>query len=298
MSASNLPVDLEGATVVRISWPPRGFQVELDGKTSDGLSVAGARLKFEDVVNQFPLRMFLSEKRFIQKRVVHRKNGPPITFTDNSCESYPLKLPAKVSHLRLSRARRVNYGDHAFTDCHGPPPGIKPGQQLLDFGLAEKRFKNRKPFPIICARIILVDRKGQPLIGEETPPQKSWPTSDHEQIGRRFAEAILQDKLSTAWTLCSKQLRKQKSATALREWTGDWRGAALPLPRGLKLSEHLHVEVTDDANEVWDRVATDEAGTAPQSVLAIVTISFAGRREERTICIVEEAGKLQVGRLF
>ena len=64
-----------------------------------------------------------------------------------------------------------------------------------------------------------------------------------------------------------------------------------------KLREYLTVEVTDDPDEVWDLAASVDPGVVPESILAIVTICFAGRREERFFRVVEEAGQLRVGQL-
>jgi hypothetical protein len=42
---------------------------------------------------------------------------------------------------------------------------------------------------------------------------------------------------------------------------------------------------------------SNDPGAAPESILAIVMISFAGRREEKLFGIVEEAREARVGQL-
>jgi hypothetical protein len=77
MSAPDVPIDLTGAVVVGVEWPPRGFRMLLDGEAADGPSVAGARLTFEAVVNQYPLRGFLSEKRSLRRRTTPSRGAGP-----------------------------------------------------------------------------------------------------------------------------------------------------------------------------------------------------------------------------
>ena len=169
--------------------------------------------------------------------------------------------------------------------------------------MAEKRFKGRKPFPIICTRIHLVDGVGRPICGEEVPPQRRWPMATYERRGRRLAEAILLGDLPTAFDLCSKALRKRVGRAGLARWAGDWKGAASPLREGpaavRNLREHLAVEATDDADDVWDLVAGASDGEAvpPESVLAIITMSIIGRREEKLLRMVADAGEPRIGRL-
>src|SRR5262245_4732982 len=153
MAAAEIAFDLTGATVRQIAWPPRGFRLVLSGQTAEGCSVDGAQVTFEAVVNQFPLRMFLTEKRILRKRVMRHKDGRSVSFVDNSCKALPLKLPAKLTCLRLSKVDHPTYGDRAFTDFHGEPPEPGARQKLYLFALAEKRFKGRKPFPIVCSRV-------------------------------------------------------------------------------------------------------------------------------------------------
>src|SRR5262249_17975028 len=104
-----------------------------------------------------------------------------------------------------------------------------------------------------------------------------------------------------AFAMCSRPLRRRVGKSGFANWLGDWKGAACPLGRGLagirKLRPYLGIEVDDDANAVWERVASTDQALAPQSILAIVTISFAGRREERSLWVMEEAGELRVGQL-
>src|SRR5262245_10098540 len=129
MAMPELPFDLTGCQVAQVKWPARGFQVVLAGETAGGRSVAGFRLTFEAVANQYELREFLSCKRRIERKGRLRIN---------KVDLYPLRLPATLTHLKPSRTSRPSYGDAAFTDAHGKPPAVGPKQQLYLFALAEK----------------------------------------------------------------------------------------------------------------------------------------------------------------
>ena len=92
--------------------------------------------------------MFLSVKhRFFRKSVKNPSFGKTV-ITGNTMNRYPLKLPSTLTHLKESRASKLSYGDAAFTDAYGDPV-VEPNQHVFMFALGEKRFKNRKPFPII-----------------------------------------------------------------------------------------------------------------------------------------------------
>jgi len=203
---------------MKVEFPPRGFRMILGRETGQGRSVDGARLTFEAVANQFEVKEFLRSKRWTERRA---------GWTHNLSKSYPLKLPSTLTSLQRSRAGRASYGDAAFTDAHGPPPELRAGQQLYLFTLAEKRFKDRKPFPIICERVALVDAKGEPLGGAERPPAREWPTEAYQEFGLRFAIAVLMDDLQAASGMLSTPCRKALGKAGLRKVLKQWFGFAV-----------------------------------------------------------------------
>ena len=175
-----------------MQWPARGFQLLLAGETAEGRPVAGVLLTFGAVANRYELREFLNGRRRFE-----RKGG----CTRNTIAPYPLRLPARLTYLRPSRMRRASHGDAAFTDAHGKPPTAGPKRRLYLFALAEKRFRGRNPFPILCERLSLADAKGGLLSGAEAPPPRHWSTDQYRRLGMRFLEAVVMDERAAAWNL-------------------------------------------------------------------------------------------------
>jgi hypothetical protein len=298
-----LPFNLVGCTVEEVEWPARGFRLVLSGKTAKGQPVAGYRVTFEAVANVYPLRMFLSEKRIlIPKGTI--VGGRPQPYSHNKSELYPLKLPAKLTHFRRSTAAKVTYGDRAFTDCHGPPPALQKGQLRMLFALAEKRFKNRGPFPILCNRVNLTDAKGKVLGGEVNPPERDWPEEDFLQLGRRFAVAVLGSDKAAARACLSRECRQRLGAKGLNRVISKCADGRRLLHNsaayGYTFDTLFEFGAETDPALVWESVQGGRpVGLPPEAVRGIVSASSEGLREGLfALYVVEEGGELRIGRVM
>jgi hypothetical protein len=283
MGMPKLPFDLAGCKVSQVKWPARGFQMVLADQTAEGRSVAGALLTFSAVANQYELRDFLTGKRRLE-----RKGG----VTRNTIDRYPLQLPVTLTQVKTSRATRASYGDAAFTDAHGQPPTLGPKQHLCLFALAEKRFKGRKPFPIIFERLSLADRRGKPLCGTEPPPTRRWSSDEYQRLGMRFFEAVVTDELTAAWDMLSKACRKRLGRAEFKRRLGDYRGWARRFGQALdQLRSHLYVNVEDDTELVWESVQNAPADFPRGSARAQLALCSEFSREELFVYVVEEDGE-------
>lgn len=282
MALSPLPVDLVGHKVTQVHWPARGVQMLLTGATAEGRSVANVVLTFSAVANQYELQQFLSWKRHLERKGA---------LTRNRVDPYPLKLPATVTCLKLSRARQASYGDAAFTDAHGKPPALGPTQQLCLFALAEKRFKDRKPFPIIFERWSLTDSRGQMLVGIEEPAARRWSSEEYQRLGTQFFEAVVIDDLAAAWNMLSRACRKRLGKAEFRRRLGDYRGCAqrfeLPLEQ---LRAYMSVNVEDDPEIVWQCVRGLPADFPRESARAQLILCSEFLREDLGVYVIEEDG--------
>lgn len=289
---SDMPFDLTGCQVVQVTWPARGFALHLAGETAAGRSVADAVLTFEAVANLYELREFLSGKR----RIV-REGG----VTRNTIADYPLGLPATLTHLKASRAARACYGDEAFTGAHGNPPSVGPGQRLYLFTLAEKRFVDRKPFPIICGRLTWADGERTSPSGEAPEPLPRWSMEEYQQLGMRFFEAVVMDALAAAREMLSKSCRKRFGNAAFRRRLGEYAGCgrrfaekgdgAGPAEWIERLRPHMTVNVEDDEAIVWESVQNTPADFPREAARAQLELGSEFLRESLFVYVVAEDGE-------
>jgi hypothetical protein len=290
VAETDLPFDLTGCKVVKAEWPPRAFRLVLGGATAGGRPVEGARLTFEAVVNRYEVDQFLQLQRYIER-------GPG--YIDNKIKWYPLRLPATLTCLKRSRSAKVGYGDAAFTDAYGPPPEVRADQRRYLFALSEKRFKERKPFPIICSRVALVDAKGKRLAGADTPPPRKWPTAEFERLGMRYLEAALTGDRKTAFGLLSKACQKRLGKTEFARRVAEdfrkvgWGGVDVRKIRGLR--GLLYANAEDDDQIVWESVRCCQSADLPrESVRAWVELGTSFYREACYVFVVEEGGELRI----
>jgi len=282
MPRSELAFDLTGCTVAHVNWPARGIRLLLKGETAEGRPVAGAALTFGSVENQYEVREFLSGRR----RMV--RTG---SITRNTVDRNPLKLPAELTHLKLSRARQADYSDAAFTDAHGTPPAVGPTQHLCLFALQANRFKDRKPFPIIFERWSLTDASGKMLTGAEEKSGLRWSHEEYQRLGMQFFEAIVTDNLTTAWNMLSKACRKRLDRSDFGRRLRDYRGCARRFGQPLdQLRAYMSVNVADDEEILWQSVQGWPAEGPRESARAQITLGSEFLREELGVYVVEEDG--------
>ncbi len=290
MAGTDLPFDLTGCKVVELEWPPRALRLVLGGATAGGRLVDRAYLTFQAVVNRYEVDQFLQLQRYIERGA---------GYTNNKIKWYPLRLPATLTCLKRSRAAKASYGDAAFTDAYGSPPEVGAGRRLYLFALAEKRFHDRKPFPIICSRVGLVDATGKRLAGAETPPPRKWPAEDYERLGMRYLEAVLTGERKTAFGLLSKACQKRLGKAGFaRRVAEDFRKVGWGGVDVRKLRGHrglLYANAEDDDQIVRESVqCLKPADFARESVRAWVELGTSFYREAYFVFVVEEGGELRI----
>jgi hypothetical protein len=317
VSSDELPFDLAGCLVVQVSWPPRGFQLFLCGQTAGGEPVEGARLTFEAVANLQVLKSFLREKRFLDRRGLLGGGW----CRDNRSRNYPLRVPAELTHLAAGKAKRVRYDDPALEDyADHSPASLLPGRKLYLFALAEKRFKGRKPFPVICERVTLAGATGGALAGAVSPPSREWRTEDFEELGMRYLVATITGDLGAAYGLLSRECQKRLGKAAFARqvakefrnlgWTpAPGHGGVAAIVRRLekalgrtgpgkpdaRLRNFLYAAAADDDEIVWESVQDRRpAGFPREAVRAYVHLGAEFYRGLFSVDVVEEDGELRI----
>ncbi len=213
----DLPFELTGSKVTEIEWPLGGVRFTLTGKTDSGNEVNAARLTFERVSNLVQVRAFLTTKLSYLPAGTRRK------FPEYRIAESPIKLPARLTCLRLTQAAKLSYGDRVFSNYHGKPfVGAKDKVYL--FSLAAPRFRDREPFPIACSRVAFVQADGPAPGHEETPPATIHSFDALQPIAREFAEAIFHQDLEKANRLLTPEAQKILKKQQLKRF----------LPRGWK----------------------------------------------------------------
>ena len=292
MKLAGVNVDFSNAKVVSVSYPRRGFQMVVEGATVEGRAIRQVKLVFDEVANQEAIMFFLMSESTPEVFAV-------VCFHE---ASYPLTLPAKLTTLRQSEQSRPSYNDAAFDEEYGRPAPLRPGQKLYYFALAEKRFKNRKPFPIICRRLRIADGSGKLIAGDSSKPRKSWKSRDYEKIARQFSQAILGGDYQAAYALTSQRLQKLLSLKKLAAEFDEYRQN---LPNAKQMDEYykdigfedgypgrLQIEVTKE-DEYWSN-QTFPSQLEPESCCTSAIIYFHGLFE-CTLTLVEEGGSLRIG---
>src|SRR5262245_46500019 len=271
----DLPFDLTGSTVTEIDWPRRGFRMILGGKTADGRAVDGVRLTFEEVANLDPLNTFLTA------RLTYSRPSARMPYPEYHYTPFPLRLPTRLTHLRRSRAARASSPDPAYGTYYGAPPRAGRNQRLYLFTLAAARFRTRKPFPIVCARTALVAADGTALGGEETPIPPPLSVKVLKQLGRQFAEAVLNGNDAVANRLLTEAARRRLGRTGLnrllpRGWAESVKYAGSRKKAAAMFRKHLTVE-PQPGGEAADSIsfAHNAPGVPPNSVRGFVVV-YAG----------------------
>lgn len=308
-----LPFDLSGCKVKQVQWTSRGVQLILSGETSGGETVDGAKLSFENVANLYPLQDFLRNRRFIEKKtrkgaVLDKKTKKfvdrTVVTTIENLKPYPLKLPATLLQLNVSKSAQASYGDVVFTSAHGKPPKANTGQTTVLFALDEKRFQNRKAFPIVCDSVILKDKRGNLLIGNEKPAATHWSVDEYRKLGLIFFESLATSDLATAEKLLSQRCRKRIKRLTLAKLAGDYLGVAEKMaqlqPRKIKVPviewfrKHMQVNVEVDERLIWDMAQSMPHGGSPGAVRASLELCTECLRESLHLMVVEENGDMRI----
>jgi hypothetical protein len=293
MMLPDLPLDFSKATVVEASFPPRGFRLALEGATLHGRALPKVRLDFEAVANRGDLQEFLRCKHAIRLRKIA---GLAESIEDHTQSSWPLKLPAQLTDLRISRAKSYDYGDKALNERFAAPGSVRKDQKLVWFALREKRFKNRDAFPIVCERIHATDGKGKTIAGEHVPPPRSWPPAAQETLAARFTQALLNDDVKSAYELTAKALRRQLPKSKFAQQSKPWRDQAgqfqALLAAGHAARELLTIEVgCNDDEELWSCQSAFSEQIQP---CGLVTVFF-GRLAQCDLTLIEEDEQLRIG---
>jgi hypothetical protein len=273
----DLPFDLTGCRVTAVEWPARGLRLILGGKTAAGRDVDSVRLTFEEVVNHRQLHGFLTARLTYNRRRVRIPFVGVRWIDEYHYGDRPLRLPARLTHLRRSRAARASYPDRVFAAYHGAPPAAGRGQRLYLLALSEARFRGR-PFPVVCGRVTLVAAGGTALGGAETPRPRPLPAAVLVRLGRRFAEAVLAGDRAAVDRLLTPGARRRLGRRGLRAflprgWAGTVRHCGGPKQAAKLTLEYLSVEA-DPGAEVDDgpsfaRMAPD---VPPHTVRGVVQV--------------------------
>jgi hypothetical protein len=298
LTLPGVAVDFSKATVVKVSYPPRSFQLVLEGAEVAGRAVDSIKVTFEAVANLEEIRTFLTAKYIRRERKVPGYKRPWAFFDP---QTYLLKLPAKLTQLRQSTATQIRYGDRVFAAACAGKTTLKPGEQLYYFALKEKRFKGRQAFPIVCSRLSVVDAKGNRLAGAETPPQRRWQIKDYEQLGMQYLEAILTGDLKTAFALLSKACQRRLGKTGFARRLADdfrsvgWGGVDVREMARRHLRSLLYANAENDDQMVWERVQCQTRTDFPrESIRSYLELGTSFYREALWVDVVEEDGRLRL----
>ncbi|MCU0704568.1 MAG: hypothetical protein MUF18_11380 [Fimbriiglobus sp.] len=248
MSASELPFDLAGCTVTAAEWRPRGLRLTLGDATAGGHDMTGARLAFEEVANRDHLYTFLTARLTYRRRTLKLPTGGQRTFSEYLYDSRPLKLPARLTTLRVSTAARQSYPDRVFATYYGAPPAAGPGRRVYLLGLSEPRFGGRGAFPIVCGRVALVMPGGVAHGRGETPAAKPLPAAVLTRLSKAFATAVLAGDRSAADELLTPECRKRFGRGGLakllpRGWVATVRHFGDPSSAVATIRREMTVEV-------------------------------------------------------
>jgi hypothetical protein len=292
LSLPGIRADFSQAKVVAVTYPPRDVCLVLEGVLVNGGVVPQVRLTFQAVANREEVHAFLTAKHSRRTKKVRWQRKPLVILGQSH---YPLKLPTRLTELRASKATRFSYRDRVFTERYGTPEPLKSGQQLYYFAFSEKRFRGRRAFPIVCARLNLVDGKGKPIGGEASVALASWDSEDHERLVTGFVEALLQGDFAAAYARTSKALRKRVPARSFARWFQRWQEVMASLGQlDRPVRKYLEIGITCDDEEVWSASRSLPSVVAAESCRALVEV-FLLRLLECHLCIVEEEGELRVG---
>jgi hypothetical protein len=267
----DFPFDLTGCRVTAIEWPRRGFRMILGGQTAAGRDVDGARLTFEEIANHDPLHTFLTAGLTYSPRTARRP------YDHFRFGGSLVRLPSRLTHLCRSKAAKPTYGDAAYGRYYGAPR-VGRGERLFVFALGVPRFKNRKPFPVVCRRVALATADGTALGGEETAVPPPLPVGVLERLGRQFAEAVLAGDDDAADRLLTPAARKRLGRAGLdrllpRGWGATVRHYGGRKKAAAMLRKHLTVEA-EPGGEAADSALFSHAApdVPPNSVRGFVTV--------------------------
>jgi hypothetical protein len=268
---ADLQFDPTGCTVTAIEWPRRGFRMVLGGTTAAGTDVDGARLTFEEIANHDPLHTFLTAGlTYIPKTARRPYDHFKIVGT-------AVRLPAQLTHLRRSTAASVSYGDPAYGKYYGAARAGR-GERLFVFALGVPRFKDRKPFPVVCRRVALVAADGTALGGAETVVPPPLPVTLLKRLGKQFAEAVLAGDDAAADKLLTPAARKRLGWAGLdrllpRGWAATVRHYGGRKEAAAMIRKHLTVEAEPGGEAADNAMFTHAApDVPPNSVRGVVTV--------------------------
>lgn len=287
---ADLP-ELTGCKVVNIDWQHRSIGLILAGKTDAGLNVDGAQLRFDKISNFEPLRMFLTAS---------------LKFARGSYEitgNKPVRLPARLTDLRISRAAKIAYGDSVYSKYYGAPrKGSTENFYLL--ALAAPRF--RKPFPIVCARATLVQAAAIDTVIAKTSRKSPFSNKVLQSIAQPFAQALLTDDVKVAMQLLTSVAYKRLGRSGLKKyWPRGWKTTVRAL--GSKeavlelVREHLTIEPIFDrygTADDWIEQLPEDFPSEPVRGAIRLFLGDPAKNDTSEFCslyFVEEQGKPRIG---
>ncbi|MFO0940838.1 MAG: hypothetical protein U0930_08720 [Pirellulales bacterium] len=308
---SKLPFELTGCNVKQVKWNSTGVRITLSGTTDEGTSVDGCCLTLSFIANLYELQDFLKNQRSVEKKsrkgtVLDKKTKKwvdrTVVVTIEKLKPYPLKLPSRLTHFSISKSTQASYGDALFTNVHGKPPKAVGGQKTLLFALDEKRFCDRKPFPIICEEFSIEDKKGKPLDGKQETKRNNWSEEEYRRLGLTFFEALAVADNSAVDQMLTIGSRKRVKKLKLEKLASDFHGVAdrmaqaQPIKvKGSPISwfrKMMRVDVELDPR-FWD---TERGpGDPPLSAMrAQLTLSTECLRETLSVYVIEEDGEMRI----